>query len=1083
MRPTALLPFGSLMLAFALVCIPTESRTAKAEPSSLPDTKARSGKLQYNRDVRPILAENCFACHGPDSGSRKAGLRLDQRDAAIKKGAIEPGKPEKSEIITRVNLPQNDDQLMPPLKSHKQLTKEQKAILTAWIKEGADYESHWSFISPKQPVAPTTKNDGWVKQPLDAFILAELDKRGLTTAPAADKRTLARRVSLDLVGLPPTPEELNAFLNDTTPNAYETYVDKLLSKPQWGEHRGRYWLDYARYADTHGIHFDNYRENWAYRDWVISAFNQNMKFDQFTTEQLAGDLLENPTLDQRIATGFNRSHITTNEGGAINEEYLVLYTRDRIETASQVFLGLTAGCAVCHDHKFDPISQRDFYSMAAFFNNTTQGAMDGNIKDTPPILFVPAKEDREKYTAFKAKLTEAENAINTRKVIARKEFDAWLAKAKPTDVQATADGLTLAAWLDEGAGDSIRYVWNGKPMTAKLPKGFDWRAGAYADSKALGLKPDGAGALEFPPEVGEFEADQPFSYAAWVQVPQRGQNAAIFAKMDNDKAYRGWDLWLENDKLAAHVVGAWPKDGFKVATKNAIDPNKFQHVAVTYDGSRSPFGMKLYVNGESQPLTYFAADKFVNPGDKLDKIPAGTIKTDKPLTIGRRTPNQAVRSVAIQDLRLYKRMLTVTEVGDLFGSLKASTLLNMTADKRNAKDVDSLFTWWVTSRDPKSAELATAFNTLKGEETGFKARGTTAPVSSERTTPAEAFILKRGDYDKRGDKVGPEVPKALPTMAKELPRNRLGFAKWLLTKEHPLTARVTVNRFWQELFGQGLVRSSGDFGITGDLPSHPELLDHLALDFQKDWNIKRFFRMVVMSNTYQQAAIANKEKIEKDPANVYLSRGPRYRMDAEMIRDYALAVSGLLVPKIGGPSVKPYQPEGVWEAVAMIGSNTRDYKQDNGESLYRRGMYTFWKRAAPPAALEVMNAPNRETCAVRRERTNTPLQALLTLNDIQFVEAARVLAEKAIKSGSTNEARFDYISERVLCRKLSNNEKPIVEETLRDLLNEFKAKPDGAKKLLTTGEYKSDPKLDTSELAAWTMLCNQLLNLDEVLNK
>jgi hypothetical protein len=1071
-----------LTLVAAVLLVDRPPAPVSAEPSSLPVEKGKSGKLQYNRDVRPILAENCFACHGPDSAARKAGLRLDQRDAALQKGAFEPGKPDDSELVTRLFLKDDDEALMPPAKSHKKLTAAQKEVLKRWVAEGAEYESHWSFIPPTKPPVPAVKDKGWVRTPIDAFVLAELERRGLTPAPEADRRTLARRLSLDLTGLPPDPAEVEAFVADRAADAYEKYADRLMAKPQWGEHRGRYWLDYARYADTHGIHFDNYRENWAYRDWVIAAFNRNQPFDRFAVEQIAGDLLPAASLDQKVATGFNRSHITTNEGGAINEEYLVLYTRDRTETAAQVFLGLTAGCAVCHDHKFDPLTMRDFYGMAAFFNNTTQAAMDGNIKDTPPNLFVPAAEDRERYAAWEQRMKDATAALDAWKKVARPAFDAWIATAKPGDVRPPDDGLTLAAWLDEGAGSTLRYVRNGKPATAALPPAADWRAGPLGDGqKVLGVKTGNS--PEFPPEVGDFEADKPFSYAAWVQIPQRGQNGAVFSKMQEKDNYRGWDLWLQNDRFAAHLVNEWPKDGIKVTTKTAFDPNKWHHVAVTWDGSRRASGLRLYVNGELQPVEVFANDQTVDPAAHATPVPAKTIQTAAPFAIGRRTPGQSLRAVGVADLRLYDRQLTGLEVGELAAAAKLQGLLGKPADKRQPKELDDLFGWWLGSRDKASKELSAGLVAIKQEEVAFKARGTTAPVSVEKPTPPEAYILKRGEYDKRGEKVSADVPKALPPMDKDLPRNRLGFARWLLAKEHPLTARVTVNRFWQELFGQGLVRTAGDFGITGELPSHPQLLDWLAEEFEGHWDVKRFFKLLVTSATYRQAATATKEKLEKDPNNVYLSRGPRFRMDAEMVRDYALAASGLLVPKIGGPSVKPYQPEGVWEAVAMIGSNTRDYKRDTGESLYRRSLYTFWKRSAPPAAMEVMNAPNRETCAVRRERTNTPLQALLTLNDEQFVEAARALAERAIRAGDTDEKRIEFVAGRVLARPLAAKEREIVRASLAELTREYTAKPEEAKKLITVGESKPDPKLDPSQLAAWTMLCNQLLNLDEALNK
>ncbi len=1080
----SLLPLSAAGVLVALLAFRPADAPLSAEPGSTPARPG--GKLQYNRDVRPILAENCFACHGPDSAARKAKLRLDQRDAAVEKEAFVPGKPDESELVKRLLLPDSDKKQMPPPTSHKKLTAVQKDTLKQWIKEGAEYELHWSFLAPKKPAVPAFDGDAkaaaFIKSPVDAFVYAELKKRGLEPAPEADRRTLARRLSLDLTGLPPSPEEVEAFVSDAAPDYYERFVDKLQAKPQWGEHRGRYWLDYARYADTHGIHFDNYRENWAYREWVITALNANMPFDRFATEQLAGDLLPNATLDQKVATGFNRSHITTNEGGSINEEVLVQYTRDRTETAGQVFMGLTVGCAVCHDHKFDPFSQKDFYGLAAFFNNSTQGAMDGNIKDTPPILFVPATADRDKYATWEKRKNDVAAKVTARKTVARAEFDQWLAGLKASDVQATANGLTLHGVFTEGKGDTLAVSVNGKDTSIAKPKDADWRAGPLGDGqKVLGVK--AGNTPEFPASVGDFDAAKPYTAATWVQVPARGQTGAIISKMDEKDAYRGWDVWLENDKFAAHLIGVWPTDAIKVTSKASFNPNEWHHVAITWDGSKKANGLKLYVDGDQQPVDVHANGPAADPAAVKAVIPTASTQTKAPFAIGRRTPGQPLKAVGLSDLRLYDRALAANEVGELAAVGRVQKVLSKPADKRQPKEVDDLFNWWVATKDTMSKELTAELQAVRQEEVGFKARGTTAPVSSEKATPPEAFVLKRGDYDKRGDKVSAGTPQALPPMAKELPKNRLGLAQWLLSKDHPLTARVTVNRFWQELFGQGLVRTSGDFGITGEQPSHPDLLDWMGEDFESHWDVKRFFKLLVTSGTYRQAAVTTKDKLERDPSNILLSRGPRFRMDAEMIRDSALAASGLLVPKLGGPSVKPYQPEGVWEAVAMPESNTRNYKRDAGDGLYRRSMYTFWKRAAPPAAMEVLNAPNRETCAVRRERTNTPLQALLTLNDVQYVEAARVLAEKALTSAPDDDKRIDFVAKRLLSRSFTAKELPIVKESLAALSKEFTAKPDEAKKLQTVGDHKSDPKLSASELAAWTMLCNELMNLDEVLNK
>ena len=1041
-------------------------------------------KLEYNRDIRPILSENCFACHGPDGAARKAKLRLDKREAAVEKGAIVPGKTADSEIVNRLYLKDDDEERMPPPSSHKQLTPEQKKTLERWIAEGAEYQDHWAFLAPKRAAVPAVTDAKWVRNPIDAFVLRELQKRKLTPNGEADRRTLARRVSLDATGLPPTPAEVEAFVADASPGAYEKYVDKMLSSPHYGEHRGRYWLDAARYGDTHGIHFDNYREMWAYRDWVFKAFNANKPFDAFTVEQLAGDLLPKPTMDQRIATGFNRCNITTNEGGAINEEYLVLYTRDRTDAANTIWMGLTTGCAVCHDHKYDPVSQKDFYALSAFFNNSVQQAMDGNVKDTPPIIFVPAEADRDNWASIDARIRDAKAQLEARKATAKPAFEAWAKATRPADIlaKATQTGLTVHAELTNGKGLIASSTVDGTKRALRLPKGTTWKPGPFGGTVAWTTPPaTGPGAIEFADGVGDFEIDKPFSYGAWVQIPQRGQNAAIFSKMDVAKEHRGWDLWLENDKFAAHLVDAWPGKALKVSTKNGFDPNKWHHVFVTYDGSRRADGLKLFVNGEPQPVNV-SAEGVGN--DPAKAAPVTSIRNGVPLTVGRRTPGQNAKALGVADLRLYSRELTTNEVNTLAVAPRVAAVLETPADKRKPADADEVFNWWLATADPESNALSKALQDLKQEETAFRGRGTVAHVSAEKATPAEAYILDRGEYDRRKAKVAPATPASLPPMPADLPRNRLGYAQWLLRPEHPLTARVTVNRFWSELFGTGLVRTAADFGIAGEQPSHPDLLDWLALDFRENsWDVKRVFKMMMMSNTYRQAATTTALKLEKDPANTYLSRGPRFRMDAEMIRDYALSTSGLMSPKIGGKSVKPYQPIGVWEAVAMPGSDTRDYKQDSGESLYRRSVYTFWKRSAPPASMEIFNAPNRETCTVRRDRTNTPLQALVTLNDVQFVEAARHLAEVTMTAESATPGRVEFLAKRLLGRSFKAEEAAIVTKVQADLAASYVANPAEAKKLLSVGDSKPDAKLDPAQLAAWTMVVNQLLNLDEVLCK
>ncbi len=564
-------------------------------------------RLEYNRDIRPILAENCFPCHGPDSAARKADLRLDRRDAAIEAGAIAPGDPESSELIARINA-ESRDELMPPPKSTKTLKPEQKDILRRWIAAGAEYQPHWSLIPPKRPALPKVKNESWVRNPIDRFVLAKLEENGLHPAPEADRRTIARRLSLDLTGLPPSPDLVEAFVNDPAPQAYDRLVTRLLDSPRWGEHRARYWLDAARYADTNGYHFDNYREAWAYRDWVINAFNRNLPFDRFTIEQLAGDLLPGGTLDQQVASGFNRCNATTNEGGVIPEEYTVLYTRDRTETTSQVWMGLTAGCAVCHDHKFDPITQREFYELAAFFNNTTQPTMDGNVKDTPPTVFVPGTEDRHRWESLTAELAGVRGGLKERKQSARPDFDKWLAAADPNALAASvpANGLRLAANPGASGGPEARFE--------------------AADS-------------------GDFEKDQAFSFGAWVKVPKPGMTGSAIARMDNTNGYRGWDLWLEGNRVATHIIHKWPDDALKVVARDRCRPGVWTHLLVTYDGSGRAAGVKIYINGEPQ-ATDVAADALKN-----------SIRTTVPLKAGQRHSSDRLDGAVINALRIYGRVL------------------------------------------------------------------------------------------------------------------------------------------------------------------------------------------------------------------------------------------------------------------------------------------------------------------------------------------------------------------------------------------------------------------------------------------
>ncbi len=1030
--------------------------------------------LQYNRDVRPILLDACFSCHGPDSASRKADLRLDQFDAAVAAGAIVPGDPQASEIIKRI---QSADPavVMPPPAFRKTVSPDQQQILADWISAGAKYQQHWSYLPPEASTPPQIPADiaarypEWTSNPVDAFVLERLLATGLSPAPEADRRTLARRAALDITGLPPAPELLQKFLQDDAAGAYERYVDSLLALPEWGEHRARYWLDYARYADTHGLHFDNYREMWAYRDWVISAFNRNLPWDQFTTENLAGDLLPQATLDQKIASGFNRCNMTTNEGGIIDEEYAVLYTRDRTETMSAVWLGMTTGCATCHSHKFDPFSQKEFYQLAAFFNNTTQAVRDGNIRDTPPIINVPRAEDRPRDAELPALLSAARQQVDARRNSARPDFTAWLATATTASLggEISTDKLHLQLNLPGSTERQLQVNFRGTPQSLQLTESANLEGtGAERTLNVQGTAAELA-------DAGNFQNSQPFSCMAWVKVPANDGYGAICARMEPFPRHRGWDFWIQQRRVGLHMVSDWPGKGLKLVSRDQFPANEWVHVAVTCDGSHKASGMQLYINGKPQGKNV--------ENDSLDD---SSIEAAVPFRIGQRSDASPFTG-ALRGLTIYERILQPAEVAAVASRTRYLALLAKPATERSEAETGELFDFWLRTLDPSYLQAASGLAALEKEQADLRARGTIAYVTQEKGETAMAFVLQRGEYDKRGEQVGPETPAILPPFPADAPRNRLGLARWLLLPQHPLTARVTVNRFWQEVFGTGLVQTSGDLGVSGELPVNQPLLDWLAVDFRSGgWDVKRLIRLLVLSAAYRQSAEVTPLKLEKDPANRLLSRGPRFRMDAEMIRDYALAASGLLVRQQGGPSVKPYQPEGVWEAIAMDVSNTRSYQRDAGASLYRRSMYTFVKRMAPPASLDIFNAPNREFCVIRRERTNTPLQALVTLNDEQFVEAARRLAEQALLGPhETDQQRLQQTAERVLCRPLSDPELEVLLQSLQQLTSYYQSHPDDARLVSLVGEYRWDEKLPVDLLAAWTLLCNELLNLDEVVNK
>jgi hypothetical protein len=1027
--------------------------------------------IQFNDQIRPILSEYCFACHGPDSAGRKADLRLDLRETAIETGAVVPGNIDSSELITRITS-DDPELVMPPPASQKSLDAGQIQILTRWISDGAKWQKHWSFIKPvRQPIPQSAKTDEWSNNTIDRFIVHRLHDAGLKPNDAADDYALARRAALDITGLPPTREMLSTLMNDNSPSAWNDYVDRLLSSEHAGEHRARYWLDAARYGDTHGMHVDNYREMWPYRDWVVRAFNSRMPFDQFVVAQLAGDLLEDPTQDQLIATGFSRCNITTSEGGAIPEEVGVRYMVDRVETTATVFLGLTAGCAVCHDHKYDPISQKEFYQLGAFFNNTTTPAMDGNQKDTPPVVTLPSAEFEHEWKELQA------NRKRIRSELEGSALDSggwWPSRSRHIEHPISTEDMALSLPLTEGEGEAVH-----------LPESARWASDHPEGRRGIRFGEKGSLTAELP----QLRTDEPLSVSFWYRTPDRLMSTTVFdhttqtdADKDEDKKTLGW-------KIAGNTQGGLTFElhdgqGKRIRAllpgESALKPRSWQHICVRYSGGQSNSSISILVNGRAGVLRNSSEDLIV-----AAEVPASVLK------IGTDLP-----TAGLSDIRIYRRWLTDEESELLAQEHALKQLLPVEAEwnQLNAQQQALVASYHRTAIDSAVTARQREFAGTQRRRDYIYSRSTTTLVMQERSSDPRAWVLERGEYDQRREEVRPWIPAVLNTPATVFhsrdseqaarPTNRLDLARWLVHPDHPLTARVMVNRLWQSIFGTGLVRTSEDFGVMGDRPSHPELLDWLAVEFvESDWDVNHILKLMLTSSTYRQSGTVTLEKLALDPDNRLLARGPRLRLDAEVLRDQALAVSGLLKRQLGGPSVKPYQPTGLWTVVAITGSNTRVFERDSGEALYRRSLYTFWKRTSPPPSMAAFNAPTREQCTVRRERTNTPIQALVLMNDPQFVESARRLAENAIRETDDARSRAAWMLTTALSRPARAEDLDSMTKMAGELHSMFQQQPDAAKELISTGDSAPDEQLDGPELAAWTIVANTLMNRDDFVNR
>ncbi len=1031
--------------------------------------------VSFNEHIQPIFAETCYHCHGPDSGTRepkKEPLRLDAAEFAFAKRengkpAIVAGDPAASLMIQLIH--ETDPELrMPPPEAHKDLKPEQIALLEKWVLQGAKYEPHWSFIPPQRPTVPAVADAAWGKNPIDAFILEKLEKNQFKPNPVENPRRLLRRMNFDLTGLPPSPEDLDAFEKDFAldpDKAIDATADRLLSSTASAEHFTKQWLDAARYADTHGIHIDNYRSIWPYRDWVINAFKSNMRWDQFTIEQMGGDILPNATLDQKVATGFNRCLPTTGEGGAIPEEYDAIYAADRVTTTSAIWLGLSTQCAQCHDHKFDPVNQKDFYQLSAFFRNTPMSALDGNNGQHPPNIFATTFADRSRVEQLDKELADYEKNVVDRAKNARPDFEKWLASQPAAAADAPDPSLVVQLPLNEAEGP-IRGTLLGKPY--ENPAAVQRRDGPGGKALLVNTQVISVG------DVANFKRTDSFSYATFIYV-EGAPAGAVFARMNEKENYRGWDFWLEAGKPAVHVIDAWQDKATKIVANDALTPGQWHHVAVTFDGGKpSDQVLTLYVDGKPAAST------------PTVKAVGDNIQTSVPFTIGARSGGTNIQgATALQDLRIYNKLLSAADVAALASRTPITNLLAVPAEKRTLEQTEALYQTYLNSFDPVLKSAKEKQTAALAEKEKLKGNGAVTLIMEEKPNLEPfAHMLVRGSYMDKGEKVGVGVPKALPQMTDSMPKNRLGLGQWLVSKTNPLPARVTVNRLWGYIFGTGIVETVEDFGVMGARPTHPKLLDWLAVEFMDSgWDYRHMAKLMVTSATYRQSAVASPDKMERDPLNRLLARAPRFRLEAEPLRDSILLQSKLLVNKVGGPSVKPYQPEGIWEAVAMNESNTKNYVQDKGENLYRRSMYTIWKRTAPNPSMEILNAPSREVFCVRRERTNTPLQAFVTLNDPQFVEAFRQLAANTISIGSDGNARFNSISQLLLGRALTADEIKTFEALRQDAETFYRKNEAEAVKVISVGESKSDPKLAPAELATWTLVASSIFNLDEALTK
>jgi hypothetical protein len=1120
-----LIPIASLYLFSCGNSIEVPEKIAELE-DKLPE------RIDYNIHVKPLLSDRCFKCHGPDKNKVEANLQLTNAEAAYSKGksgkiAIDPGDIDNSEIIKRI-LSTDPDEVMPTPKSHLTLSDEEKAILIKWVEQGAEYKEHWAYEVPHKPSVPSigtffsrlgiTNNweTDWAKNEIDNFVLDKLKQNNLKPQSEADRATLLRRVSLDLTGLPPTPEEVDAFLNDKSENAYEKLIDRLLKSPHYGERMAVDWLDVARYADTHGYQDDGFRVMHPYRDWVIRAYNDNLSFDKFVTWQLAGDMIEKPNRESILATAFNRNHQQSQEGGIVPEEYHTEYVADRVNTFGKAFLGLTTECARCHDHKYDPISAKDYYSLYAFFNNNNEyGQIPYNGEPSPTIILTDAEADKQLDFIHK-KLSNHQTNLAQNNPKYQKDFENWLKNNKSeqtssfksiienkkktnkdkgktsttTDINNLGIEKGLVGYFDFEESDKGKFPNHVNPYhfaSIGEKKNPDDVTAKEIDGKhGKGLELIGDCVVNFGKFIRE-ERNKQYSIAVWVNNLKAGNEGRLitnsFGIFDGN---RGFELILEkNGTMRFAMSHVWPDDCIDIRTKDKLPTKQWTHLAISYDGSSKANGIQIYMNGKKL-VTETIADN-LKQSTVYGEGHANWAGWNGSMNFGR-WQDIYVKDYQVDEYYVFNRKITELEVESLYKNSDAvAEVINNPTRLKNERH--KLLDFYLTNFDYNYNFHTQQISDLICEENQILTDQTETMVFKERKETRKSYILNRGAYDAKGEEVTPNTPTKFGKS--DYPKTRLGLAQWLLDEDNPLFARVAVNRIWLQFFGNGLVKTQEDFGMQGDLPSHPELLDWLAIQFREDdWDTKQFVKRILMSAAYRQSSKADKNLIERDPDNRLIARGPSYRFSAEQVRDNALASSGLLVKEIGGKSVYPYQPDGIWEALATRNGTT--YNQNHGKNLYRRSMYTIWKRSSPPPMMLNFDVPDRSFCSVRRQKTATPLQALVSMNDPQFMEACRVLGERVNTKFQISSSKFDdknlessinYVFKAIISRPPRMRELNLMTQLYKEQLVDFQQNPNDAENLLSVGEYKCDDKMDKIAVASMAVVCNTLMNYDEAVMK